>query len=323
MRSPTPAADAPIIRTEGLTKQFGQEFAVRDVSFEVPAGKIFGFIGPSGSGKTTTVRMLTGFYAPTAGRATVLGHSPSEFGPSIRQKIGYMPQQFVLYPTLTVWENLNFTASIYGMPLQRQARLNELLEFVQLTEHKRKLARNLSGGMKRRLSLAATLVHNPPLLFLDEPTAGIDPVLRHHFWEHFRKLQDEGHTLFVTTQYVGETAYCDLVGVMVRGRLLVVDTPGGLRRRAFAGEMVHLYTQERLTHKDLLLLAQLPFVHAKPTRLDDEHGICLVVDRADTAIPPLVEWCRREYITVLSIEEYLPPFDEVFMKLVAEAPPDE
>lgn len=312
-----------LIHAEKLTMQFGQEMAVQEVSFEIPRGKIFGFIGPSGSGKTTTVRLLTGFYRPTAGHVTVLGRSPVDFGPETRSKIGYMPQQFVLYPELTVWENLNFSASIYGMSLDRQARLNELLDFVQLSEHKHKLARNLSGGMKRRLSLAATLLHGPELIFLDEPTAGIDPVLRRKMWDHFKTLQVQGHTLFITTQYVGEAAYCDYVGVMARGRLLMVESPEALRRRAFGGEVVDLRTKERLMHKDLGRLRKLPFVKERVTRLEEENRIRLIVEEASTAIPALLDWCQKEYVTVESIEEYLPPFDDVFVELVKETPADE
>ncbi len=305
-----------VIRTEGLTVRFGRETAVEDLSFEVPRGKIFGFIGPSGSGKTTTVRLLTGFYKPTTGTATVLGYSPTEFKQVTRQKIGYMTQLFALYPELTVWENLNFAASIYGMSFQRSKRLNELLEFVELIDHKRKLARNLSGGMKRRLSLAATLVHDPELVFLDEPTTGIDPILRRRFWDHFKELQGEGRTLFVTTQYVGEAAYCDYVGVMANGHLLMVETPDDLRRRAYGGELVDLRTSERLIYKDLRSIRRLPFVTGKVTRLDDDNTIRLVVDDASTAIPALLEWCQQEYVTVESIEESLPPFDDVFVELV-------
>lgn len=310
-----------VIFADKLTVQFGQEMAVQDVTFKIPRGKIFGFIGPSGSGKTTTVRLLTGFYKPTAGQATVLGRAPVEFGQDLREKIGYMPQQFALYPELTVWENLNFAASIYGMSFERQQRLNQLLEFVELVEHKGKLARNLSGGMKRRLSLAATLVHSPQLIFLDEPTAGIDPVLRRRFWDHFKKLQQEGCTLFVTTQYVGEAAYCDLVGVMARGHLLMVETPDGLRRRAFGGDVVELHTKERLTYRDLKVLRSLPFVQGNVTRLHGNHGIRLVVDDASTAIPAVLEWCQKEYVEVESIEECLPPFDDVFVELVKDAAP--
>lgn len=314
--------DPIVIRAEGLTKKFGAAFGVREVSFDIPRGKILGLIGPSGSGKTTTVRLLAGIHKPTSGNISVLGYYPMEFTQSTREKIGYMPQQFALYPELTVWENLNFAASIYGMSFERETRLNELLEFVKLREHKSKLARNLSGGMKRRLSLAATLVHRPELIFLDEPTAGIDPVLRRRFWDHFKALQQENRTLFVTTQYVGEAAYCDLVGVMANGRLLMLETPDGLRRRAFGGAVVDLHTKQRLVHKDLQQLRNLPFTQGKITRLD-ENGIRLIVNESSTAIPALLDWCHQEYVTPESIEEYLPPFDDVFVELVKDVPSDE
>ena len=232
---PVQATDA-VISVQHLTKKFGDETVVQDVSFDVPRASIFGFIGPSGSGKTTTVRLLTGVYTPTEGQVTVLDRSPAKFSQSDRTRLGYMPQLFVLYPNLTVWENLNFAASLYGMGLRRGKRLKAALTFVELDEHRSKLARNISGGMLRRLSLAATLVHDPELLFLDEPTAGIDPVLRHKFWDHFRELKSQGRTIFITTQYVSEADNCDLVGVQNNGKLLLVDTPQGdqasrLRRR--------------------------------------------------------------------------------------------
>ncbi len=314
----TPPETELIIKAEGLSIQFGQEYAAKDVSLEIPRGKIFGFIGPSGSGKTTTVRMLTGFYKATEGQATVLGHNPLEFKAEVRAKIGYMPQQFALYPELTVWENLNFAASIYGMDFNRDEQLDRLLNFVNLAEHKSKLARNLSGGMKRRLSLAATLVHDPELIFLDEPTAGIDPVLRRKMWDHFGELQAQGRTLFITTQYVGEASYCDYVGIMVDGRLLMVETPSALRRRAFGGEVVDLQTKERLVYKDLMALRRMPFVIGKVSRLDDANGIRLIVNEASKAIPALLDWSHEEHLTVETIEEYFPPFDDVFVKLIKE-----
>jgi ABC-2 type transport system ATP-binding protein len=261
---------------------------------------------------------LTGIYKPTRGTVNVFGSRPGHFTRAIREKIGYMPQLFALYPELTVWENLNFAASIYGVSFKRKARLDELLEFVGLNEHKSKLARNLSGGMQRRLSLAATLVHNPELIFLDEPTAGIDPVLRRKFWDHFKALQREERTMFITTQYVGEAAYCDLVGVMVQGHLIALETPDGLRRRAFGGEVVDLVTQERLTHQDLGRLRRLPLVKGKVTRLENGNGVRLIVEDSSTAIPALLEWCRQEYAPVESIEPYLPPFDDVFVELVKD-----
>src|SRR4026207_1111928 len=252
MKNDQPAEN--VVETQELTKMFGEDVAVQSLSMYVPRGKIFGFIGPSGCGKTTTVRLLTGFYKPTSGTLSVLGKDPAAFSKSDQGKIGYLIQQFVLYPDLTVWENLNFAASFYGVSPFRRRRLNKLLDFVELSGDRNKLARDLSGGMKRRLSLAATMVHNPELLFLDEPTAGIDPILRRKFWDYFKELQADGHTLFITTQYVGEAAYCDLVGVMYEGKLLMVETPDGLRRKAYGGDVIGIRTNEaiRFEHRHQL-----------------------------------------------------------------------
>jgi len=305
-----------VVQAHELTKMFGEEAAVDSLTMHVPRGTIFGFIGPSGCGKTTTVRMLTGVHKPTSGEVTVLGKNPYEFSKSDRERIGYLIQNFVLYPELTVWENLNFTASFYGVSLfGRAKRFNRLLEFVELTEDKGKLASALSGGMKRRLSLAATLVHNPELLFLDEPTAGIDPLLRRKFWDYFKELQTEGHTLFVTTQYVGEAAYCDLVGVMYDGRLLMVETPDGLRKKAFGGEIVSIKTSEVVRYEHRKKLENLPFVQGKVKVINDQE-IDVIVDEASTAIPSLMEFCKTEGINVETIEEISPPFDDVFVKLI-------
>ncbi|NIP44515.1 MAG: ATP-binding cassette domain-containing protein, partial [candidate division Zixibacteria bacterium] len=221
-----------IIQTHEITKRFNGTTAVEDLSFSVEEGTIFGFIGPSGSGKTTTIRMLTGYYRPTEGELSVFGSSPAEFSRSERERIGYLPQLFGLYPNLTVWENLNFAASLYGLPLFRKRRLFEELDFVELRDARGKLARDLSAGMQRRLNLAATLLHKPDLIFLDEPTAGVDPVLRRKFWDHFRHLKADGRTLFITTQYVSEAIYCDLVALIDRGRLVIINTPAMLRREA-------------------------------------------------------------------------------------------
>jgi len=304
-----------VIRTKGLGKQFGSETAVKDVTLYVPKGKIFGFIGPSGSGKTTTIRMLTGYYAPTAGEVTVFGKPPSKFSQSMRARIGYMPQLFVLYPNLSVWEDLNFAASIYGMNFRRSKKLNDALDFVELREHKHKLARDISGGMQRRLSLAATLVHEPELIFLDEPTAGIDPVLRTRIWDRFNFLRDSGRTLFVTTQYVSEAAYCDLVGVMGGGTLLMVDTPHGLRYRAFGGDIVDLRITDQVEYVLMRQLEELPVVRGRVRRTSDT-SVRLIVNEASTAVPELLEWCRGRSLPVESIEEYQPPFDDVFVELV-------
>ena len=310
-----------VIHVSNLTKKFGEFTAVKDVTFKVPRGAIFGFIGPSGCGKTTTVRLMSGLYIPTSGDVVVLGGKPVDFTPQTRAKIGYMPQLFALYPDLTIWENMNFAASLYGMSFgkKRKERFNELLDFVELSEHKKKLAKKISGGMKRRLSLAATLVHTPELIFMDEPTAGIDPVLRRKFWDHFKALHEEGRTLFVTTQYVGEAAYCDYVGVMVDGRLLMVEPPEELRRKAYGGEIVHLsLTESVLLEKHIQPLQELPFVqNHQVTRLfKDDKSIQLIVDDASTAILKLIEWSKANDSTIETIEQYLPPFDDVFVEIV-------
>src|SRR4030095_6736512 len=239
------------------------------------------------------------------GTLSVLGKNPVDFSKSDRRKIGYLIQQFVLYPDLTVWENLNFAASIYWVCLCRGRRLKQLLDFVELAGDKSKLARDLSGGMKRRLSLAATLVHNPELLFLDEPTAGIDPILRRKFWDYFKELQAEGHTLFTTTQYVGEAAYCDLVGVMYGGRLLMIETPDGLRRKAYGGDVIGIRTNEELRSEHRQQLESLPFVRGKVKIIGDQE-VEVTVEDANTAVTALLEWTQAQKLTVEMMEEKSP-----------------
>lgn len=318
LQSPTADRNGVAVVCQALTKQFGDEVAVRDLAFEILRGTIFGFIGPSGSGKTTTVRLLTGIYEPTAGEARVLGQHPVAFTRQHRERIGYLPQLFVLYPDLTVWENLNLTASIYGMGLFRRKQLNQVLDFVELGDHRRKLARQLSGGMQRRLGLASTLVHNPELIFLDEPTAGIDPLLRQKFWDHFRYLRDQGRTLFITTQYVGEASHCDYVGILDEGRLIAADTPEGLRHRALGGEVVHLTASDPIDYGSLQAMRRLPFVRS--LTMTGDTDIRLIVDEASEAMPALLEFCKAQNVAVASIEEYVPPFDDVFVELLRREP---
>lgn len=304
-----------IIKTHELTKVFNGETAVNAVNLEVPEGSIFGFIGPSGSGKTTTVRLLMGLYEPDGGEASVLGTRPDHFSRQDRERIGYLPQLFVLYPDLTVWENMNFAASLYGVSFRRAKRLNELLDLVELRDDKHKLVRNISGGMQRRLSLAATLIHDPDLVFLDEPTAGIDPILRMKFWDYFKQLQSKGHTLFVTTQYVGEAGYCDFVGVMSEGRLLSVDTPEGLRREAYGGDIIKLGSTERIDYDFRREVQELPDLKSKILNATD-YELQLLVDDAATATPYLVEYFRDRRKEVNAVEQYLPSYDDVFVKLI-------
>lgn len=305
---------ASVIRTEGLTKRFEDVVAVDGLTFEVPAGQIFGLIGPSGCGKTTTVRLLTGVSQPTKGRAIVLGAEPSHFSNGMRARIGYMPQQSVLYPSLSVWENLRFAASIYGVDPFDNQKLLAVLTFVELEVHRHKRVKNISGGMRRRLSLATSLIHEPRLLFLDEPTGGVDPVLRRKFWDHFESLREKQKTLFVTTQYVGEAAYCDLVGVMMQGRLVVVDTPDGLRHRAFGGETINLRSQHSLDYSVIQDLRGVVGIR-QVIRIGDVD-VRLVVDDASRVTPRIIEWAESHDVGIQSVKEYKPPFDDVFVRLI-------
>jgi ABC-2 type transport system ATP-binding protein len=306
---------SPAVQARQVSKIFDGGVGVHDLDLDVPAGTIFGFIGPSGSGKTTTVRLFTGVLARDTGELKVLGEDPSNFGRSTRGRLGYMPQLSVLYPNLTIWENLNFCASIYGMSWRRKKHLTEALEFVELDDARSRLLRDASGGMQRRLALAATLVHDPDLLFLDEPTGGIDPMLRRKFWDHFTGLREQGRTLFVTTQYVGEAAYCDHVGVLADGRLLMVDTPDGLRRAALGGDVVDITLKLPPGAEDVEALARLStdgqVERQGPTKFR------LVVEEASTALPGLSELCAARNLEVEAAEEYVPSFDDVFVELVS------
>jgi ABC-2 type transport system ATP-binding protein len=214
---------------------------VRDLTFSVARGTICGLLAPSGGGKTTALRLITGIYPPSSGTVRVLGGEPARFSDQERRRLGYMPQHFVLYPELSVRRNLAFMAGIYGLPNEGRAeRIEALLAIVDLTEARDRAARRLSGGMQRRLQLAATLLHQPELLIIDEPTAGIDPLLRARFWEHFRTLRDAGRTLVVSTQYVTEAEYCDQVLMMRDGHLVAAGSPSDLRERAFGVDFAEL-----------------------------------------------------------------------------------
>lgn len=316
--SPPPAASSPyIIQVENVSLNFGSQVGLEALTFSLPPGIIFGLIGPSGCGKTTTVRTLSGLYKPTSGEVRVLGEDPTKFRTRTREKIGYMPQQFVLYPQLSVRENINFVASLYGMPLfKRRERIQSLMDFVELTDSDRKLGSQLSGGMQRRLAVAAALVNDPQLIFADEPTAGIDPVLRAKFWDNFRSLRDQGRTLFVTTQYVGEAVYCDYVGVMRAGRLIDLDTPQNLRRKALGGEVLSLVVDPARARDAMRALDAHEAVNE--VRRAGEPGHLLVyTDDAATTMPLLLNLLNTDTgITVQMMDKYDPPFDDVFVNLM-------
>jgi ABC-2 type transport system ATP-binding protein len=215
-----------IIEAEHLSRTFGSLVAVRDVSLSVKRGEIFGVLGPNGAGKSTTIRMLCGILDPTGGHGTVVGFDIAKESEKIKERIGYMTQRFSLYEDLTVSENLTFYAGIYGVPRkEKRARVTEVMDTAGLLGRKDQIAGTLSGGWKQRVALACATIHRPPLLFLDEPTAGVDPVSRRDFWEQIHRISSEGTTALLTTHYMDEAERCHRLAFIFRGELLDVGTP--------------------------------------------------------------------------------------------------
>jgi len=229
---------APAIEVSGLTRRFGSFTAVDHVEFEVGRGEIFGYLGANGAGKSTTIRMLCGLLAPTEGDAVVAGHRISQRPERVKRSIGYMSQRFSLYPELRVRENLEFFGGAYGLWGGRlRRRIDEVLALVDLAGHGGDITASLPGGMRQRVALAGAILHEPGIVFLDEPTAGVDPVARRNFWSLIRTLSTAGTTIFVTTHYMDEAEYCNRVGLMVAGRLPALDTPSGLKARHVPGRL--------------------------------------------------------------------------------------
>jgi ABC-2 type transport system ATP-binding protein len=306
---------AAVVRAQDLGKSFGAVEVVKGLDLAIDAGTIVGLIGPSGSGKTTTVRLLTGIYEPTTGTASIGGTESTALSTRQRQRLGYLPQLSALFPDLSVWENLNFHASMYGVRLRRRRWLHQLLDWVELDEHRTKRVNQISAGMQRRLSLAAAFVHDPAVVFLDEPTAGIDPILRARFWERFRELRDQGRTIVVTTQYVGEATYCDLVGVLSDGELLMVSTPEQLRRAAYGGDVLDLEVARRVDASELAAVTTLEHVVAAPWE-ESPRQWRIVVDDDDAAIGPLEEALRAKGIPVIELARHEVDYDEAFVRVI-------
>lgn len=304
------------VATSKLTKSYGEDAGVFDLDLAIQPGTIMGLIGPSGSGKTTAVQLLTGILAWDSGTAEVLGESPARFSRETRSRIGYMPQQTILYPDLSLRENLNFAASLYGVPLRRKSLVDRLIDFVELEGAIDRLPSEASGGEKRRVMLAATLIHDPDLVFLDEPTAGIDPVLRRKVWDRFEDLASSGKALLVTTQYVGEAAFCDLVAVLADGRVLTVDTPDGLRNTAYGGEMLEVaFAVPPEPHH---ITALRDFSSAGSPEWIDSKRVRLIVADTGQAISAINEWADTNELELVQNDGYLPPFDDVFVELISK-----
>ncbi len=246
----------PVIIVENLTRKFGDFVAVDHVNFSVGAGEVVGYLGPNGSGKTTTIRMLLGLYEPTEGKATVLGYDAFKQSEEVRSRAGYMSQKFALYDDLTTLENLVFYGGVYG--INDRKRIQRTLDLVGLNGHESTLTKSLSAGWRQRLALGIALVHEPKLLFLDEPTSGVDPSARRAFWDLIYQLAEGGVTILVTTHYMDEAEYCERVGIMRDGKLLAMDTPTNLKHSIIKGDVWEIFAAP--LERGLEILAALPGV---------------------------------------------------------------
>ena len=310
--SRVPQPGPPPIVLDHVSRRFGQVVGVEDISLVAAPGSLLGIIGPSGAGKTTTIRLILGALKPQSGVVRVLGEDPSRFRRTTRERIGYMPQSFVLYPELTARENVNLMAALFGVPFfRRGGRVAEVLELVDLTEARDRRAEDLSGGMQRRLELACALVHRPRLIILDEPTAGIDPILRTRIWHELERQRRGGATVVVTTQYVAEAEYCDAVALIAGGRLIAYAAPADLRRMALGGEVIEIGTTGPFDVRALALIEGVTNVRqlGPAQLLVIAHDAGLASPRVSAAIAAAggqVEYSR----------EYRQSFDEVFTALV-------
>ena len=312
--------DKEIIKVEGLTKYFGDFLAVDHITFTVNAGEVVGYLGPNGSGKTTTIRMLLGLLQPSEGGANVLGFDVVSQSEQVRKRVGYMSQRFSLYHDLTVRENLDFYAGVYG--IRERSRQQEVLELVGLTKQENLRVSQLSTGWRQRLSLATAIVHRPRLLFLDEPTSGVDPEARRAFWDLIYQLIAEGITALVTTHYMDEAEYCGRVGIMHSGRLLAVDTPSSLKEKALPGLAWDVVIRET---SNVGNVADMPSLLAVLSALEGCPCVLrtgLVSDHLRAITPGDVnEMTLRSYLNDVGIfnfqlEQVEPTLEDVFLALV-------
>src|ERR1700685_868210 len=244
----------PAVVLENLVKRFGDFVAVDRVSLEIPKGQIFGFLGPNGAGKSTTIRILCGLLAPTSGRATVGGYDVATQAEDIRRNIGYMSQKFSLYDDLTVEENIEFFGGVYGVkPDVLPGRRDYVLKMAGLEDRRKSLTRLLSGGWKQRLALGCAILHEPPILFLDEPTSGVDPIARRSFWDLIYQLSESGHTIFVTTHYMDEAEYCHRIALMYGGRTIALGSPAELKQSLGGEHLLNLESTDLLESLSLLV----------------------------------------------------------------------
>ncbi len=298
--------------TRGLTKRFGDLTAVDRLDLRIAKGEVYGFLGPNGSGKSTTMRMLCGLLDPTAGEGQVLGCDILREAERIKERIGYLSQRFGLYEDLTVAENLAFYAGVYLVPpARRRERMEEILSLVHLAGWEEALSETLSGGMKQRLALGCALLHEPEMLFLDEPTAGLDPISRREFWDMIYHLAQAGTTVMVTTHYMDEAEHCDRLGFIFRGKVVREGRPEALRAAA-GSERVIALTCEPVVEATRLLRAWAPVLDMR--RYGGE--IHLIVEREVAGVDEAAAYLRDRGIRVTRAEEIIPSIEDLFIAMV-------
>ena len=299
---------------EDLVKRFGDFVAVNHISLETRKGEIFGFLGPNGAGKSTTIRMLCGLLRPTSGRAIVAGYDVAREPESVRQNIGYMSQKFSLYNDLKVIENLRLFAGLYSVPAEKlKERMDWALDMANLKGQENLIVATLPGGWKQRLALGCAVLHRPPIIFLDEPTSGVDPISRRQFWDLIHKMAGEGVTVFVTTHYMEEAEYCNRLALIFRGKMVALGTPSELKHKSMKGELL-------LVECDPLGPA-VEALQSAPMVLDAAvfgSALHLVVEKAEKATPEVKKYLSEHGVTVRRIEKIRPSLEDVFVSLTTE-----
>ncbi len=314
MRAEPKSSAETVVEVQNLAKHFGSFVAVAGISFAVRRGEIFGFLGPNGAGKSTTIRMLCGLLAPTSGGGRVAGFDIVHEAEKIKTRIGYMSQKFSLYDELTVEENIDFYSGIYRLPRDRKAaRKDWVLKMAGLLEHRNALAADLSGGWKQRLALGCAVLHEPSILFLDEPTSGVDPNSRRQFWDLIYELSGNGVTVFVTTHYMEESEYCDRLGVIYRGELIALGTPRELKT-AHMQEAVLEIECER-PNEAMELVERLPEIKEAALFGRGLHAVARGAD-APPAIQAVQSALAGAGFRDAKVESIVPTLEDVFVSLI-------
>jgi drug efflux transport system ATP-binding protein len=312
----------PVIVVEQLTKHFGDFVAVDHINFSVNEGEIFGWLGPNGAGKTTTIRMLLGLIKPTSGQMSVVGFDPTRATKLMQAQVGYMSQQFTLYNELTARENIRFYGRVYGLsPAELNQREKEVLAMAGLLDCANTITRSLSGGWKQRLALGCAIVHRPRVVFLDEPTAGVDPISRREFWELIYDMAKQGVTILVTTHYMDEAELCQRVGFISAGRLVALDTPACLKQTQMRGRVLEINSPAPDRVMTVLKAAQqngiLPMDEVALYGAQI-HVVLFGADNDRTAVRTILD---QENIPITSVEWIEPTLEDVFISAVNTTQP--